>query len=243
MSFPCSTCKREFVTDAEEFGHDCERLTSGIPSAVRFGTRPNGFGGVTSTRVDKLPAGTAATEKQLAFLRKLCDERGIATDDLPTTKAAASARIDALLKAPRIAPTAPAPKAAPTPAPKATPVVDEGFYLDPDTEAIFKVQVAVHGSGRPYAKRLVRPSDEVIEQARKDSADAVARGDKPVKVKGSWVYEAGLIRKLNAEWRLNDEQARKWGQLYGVCCRCAAVLTDEHSIAQGIGPVCATKGF
>ncbi len=37
------------------------------------------------------------------------------------------------------------------------------------------------------------------------------------------------------------EQAQEFGKLYGVCCRCAADLTDEDSIARGMGPVCAGK--
>lgn len=32
-------------------------------------------------------------------------------------------------------------------------------------------------------------------------------------------------------------------KLYGVCCRCGRTLTDENSISEGIGPICATKGF
>lgn len=54
-------------------------------------------------------------------------------------------------------------------------------------------------------------------------------------------YAGGMIRKLNSSHRMTLEQAKEYGALYGVCCRCAAPLTDEKSIAAGIGPVCATK--
>ena len=96
-------------------------------------------------------------------------------------------------------------------------VTEDGMYRTPDGE-IFKVQIAHHGSGNLYAKRLV-----------------VGGG------KGRFEYEAGAIRKLRPEWKMTLEEAKEFGRLYGVCCNCAAVLTDEDSIAAGIGPVCATK--
>jgi hypothetical protein len=37
------------------------------------------------------------------------------------------------------------------------------------------------------------------------------------------------------------EDGKKYGKLYGVCCVCGRVLTDENSIQAGIGPVCANK--
>ena len=39
------------------------------------------------------------------------------------------------------------------------------------------------------------------------------------------------------------EEAKEFGKLYGICCRCAAILTDENSIREGIGPICAQKGW
>ena len=74
---------------------------------------------------------------------------------------------------------------------------------------------AVHGSGRLYAKRLT------------------AEG---------FVYVAGALRRLATEGRpMTADEGRQYGQLYGVCCRCGAQLTDEESIARGMGPVCASK--
>ncbi|MCU0505458.1 MAG: DUF6011 domain-containing protein [Chloroflexi bacterium] len=96
----------------------------------------------------------------------------------------------------------------------------EGWYKVGDD--IYKVQKAVHGSGRLYAKRL----------------------DVPVPgIKGEWVYAPGVVNTLTVEQRLTEEQAREFGRLYGVCCCCGAVLTDEDSIENGIGPVCASKAF
>lgn len=85
---------------------------------------------------------------------------------------------------------------------------------------IYKVQVAVHGSGNEYAKLLVLQGD----------------GDK-----GKFEYAPGAIRKLSPQTKMTLEEAKEFGRLYGVCCQCGATLTDENSIAEGIGPVCAGK--
>lgn len=97
--------------------------------------------------------------------------------------------------------------------------LEDGMYLL-DGE-IYKVQYAVHGSGKPYAKRLVPPATEG-ERARFD-------------------YAPGMVRKLRPEHRMSLEQAREYGELYGVCVRCGAVLTKEKSIERAMGDTCAGK--
>ena len=92
--------------------------------------------------------------------------------------------------------------------------VEDGFY-EADNGRIVKVQTAVHGSGRQYAKLL---------DTEDGSFDYAGRG--PL----AW----GLTP-------LTLERAQELGQLYGVCMRCGRTLTDEGSIAAGIGPVCAGK--
>jgi hypothetical protein len=103
---------------------------------------------------------------------------------------------------------------------------DEGMYRKDGV--IYKVQIAVHGSGKPYAKRL-----EFVEG--QDMGDSGLRG--------TWhfVYDRGAVRELGPEHRLTLEQAKEFGALYGTCCVCGRTLTDEKSIAAGIGPVCAGK--
>jgi len=96
--------------------------------------------------------------------------------------------------------------------PRRAPVTEDGMYLHEGR--VYKVQVAKQGSGRLYAKRL----DE-----------------------GTFVYESGAIYRLSADERMTLAQAQEYGRLYGICCRCGAELTDEKSIEDGIGPVCATK--
>lgn len=79
---------------------------------------------------------------------------------------------------------------------------------------VYKVQLAVHGSGNPYAKLLVQ---------------------------GGFVYAQGAIRNLSAETLMTLDEARQYGEIYGVCVNCGATLTDEGSIANGIGPVCGQR--
>lgn len=94
---------------------------------------------------------------------------------------------------------------------------EEGMYKKDGV--IYKVQVAHHGSGKPYAKLL-----------RQDPS-------------GKWmfIYAPGMVRELGPEHKLTLEQAKEFGALYGTCCVCGRVLTNEESIAVGIGPVCAGK--
>lgn len=112
-----------------------------------------------------------------------------------------------------------APRLAPQPATRqALGSVEPGMYRTPDG-TIWKVQLAVHGSGKPYAKRLV------VEPGQP----------------GTFVYEPGAITRLRADHRMTLDDAKAFGALYGVCCQCGRTLTDEGSIADGIGPVCAGR--
>lgn len=101
----------------------------------------------------------------------------------------------------------------------ATTEVTEGMWIigevGNDEAKIYKVQIAVHGSGRPYAKLLTTDGFE---------------------------YAAGALREIGQHGRkMTLDEAKAYGKLYGVCCKCGATLTDENSIAAGIGPVCAQK--
>lgn len=91
---------------------------------------------------------------------------------------------------------------------------EEGIYmLDGD---VVKVQLAVHGSGKPYAKKLNKET-------------------------GRWDYVPGLVSKLKPEHKLTQEQAKEFGLLYGRCAICGRTLTREESIERAMGPVCAAK--
>lgn len=60
-------------------------------------------------------------------------------------------------------------------------------------------------------------------------------------IANSFAYEQGAIRKLKASDKMTLQQAKEWGMETGICCACGAFLTDERSVAEGIGPVCATR--
>lgn len=176
-----------------------------------------------------------ASERQISYLRSLVTERAELEGALPlsaavedwitsSTKANASRRID-LAKAKLAEARASRPAVA---------VRDdedyEGFWtlagrderrngLDHADGAtnIYKVQRAVNGSGRLYAKVLDPET-------------------------GDWIISRGAITEIRrAGKRLTLEAAKDLGHLYGRCIACGRTLTDESSIAAGIGPVCATK--
>lgn len=106
-----------------------------------------------------------------------------------------------------------------------TPQVTEGMYRDPGTGTIYKVQVAHHGSGNLYAKQLVKLDEVRVKRNKEYSHD--------------FEYAPGVIRAIKPEWKMTRDEAAEWGRLYGACCKCGTILTDEKSIAAGIGPVCA----
>jgi hypothetical protein len=102
--------------------------------------------------------------------------------------------------------------------------ITEGMWKLGDR--IFKVQVAHHGTGRLYGKELLVEPDGMSQVAPH-----------------RWEKVVGAVRKLSEEGgrKMTLEEAAKFGALYGFCCNCGRILTDEKSIEAGIGPVCAQK--
>lgn len=152
----------------------------------------------------------AATSRQMSYLNSLLAERevsdevrGAAKPDI--SKELASVLINKCLQFPKK--RSGSGVSAPEP-------ITEGMYkVGTD---VYKVQAAVNGSGRLYAKKLVGQT---------------------------FVYSPGAMKVLRPEHKMTLEQAKEWGLLYGTCCVCGRTLTDERSIAAGIGPVCANKGW
>jgi len=103
---------------------------------------------------------------------------------------------------------------------------DEGMYRK--AGSIYKVQKAVHGSGRNYAKRLVQ---------------VLANDPKTGKPKFRFEYAPGFIFELRSEHKLSLEQAKEFGALYNTCVVCGRTLTNEISVELGIGPICRDKYF
>lgn len=194
-----------------------------------------------------VPSPNKATEKQITFLIKLATERGVdlrgdaqlsaALDAL--TKREASAKIDAFLRIPKIpapaAPVEPNVPAARRPAPNGAPIVEEGMYrvsLDGGpVMSIYKVQKAVHGSGKLYAKVLVIDVEPVRDADGTVIEPAICYFD----------YAPGVIYRLRPEHKMSIEDMKQFGALYGSCCFCAKTLTDEDSIHNGYGKWCAGK--
>jgi len=163
-----------------------------------------------------------ATEKQIAFMEKLAQEKDY---PLPLgykswASGKASKLIDDLLHLNKPVQSL---KSSTgrfiTPFPKLSikdEFIEAGFYcLDGE---VVKVQLNLAGT-KLYAKHLTQ-----------------IKG-------GTWYfnYEHGLIAKLTQNMKLEREQAAAFGKIYGYCCICATRLTNEESINKGIGPICAGK--
>lgn len=138
----------------------------------------------------------------------------------PLTRKGASNMIGWLSGLPKKATAKAAPAA---PAKQERVELEDGMYMVDGT--FYKVQHAVHGSGNQYAKQ----------------AFITDLGDGDFSV--SFEYARGAIAKIRPEHKLTYEQAKEFGALYGTCCRCGKTLTDELSIALGIGPVCGGREF
>lgn len=106
-------------------------------------------------------------------------------------------------------------------------MVGEGMYRNPDNGEIYKVQIAHHGSGKLYAKLLEQRDEPTTKRGKT--------------VTHEFRYIPGLLAEIQLSWKMTLQEAQEWGHLYGSCCRCGTILTDEKSIEMGIGPVCADK--
>lgn len=103
--------------------------------------------------------------------------------------------------------------ATPRAAAAAAAALEVGMYRTADG-SIYRVQ-ASRETGNLYAKRLV--------------------------VGVGFEYAPGAIRSLTAADRMTLEEAQAFGVETGICCVCAALLTDPKSVSRGIGPVCAKR--
>lgn len=115
--------------------------------------------------------------------------------------------------------------------------LDAGMYRM--GEDVYKVQVAVHGSGRPYAKRLA--ATEYCGECGRESWNHSETNNHEFKTEWKFDYAPGAIQQLKPEMRMTLEEAKEFGAIYGICCVCAAILTNEKSIEEGIGPVCGGR--
>lgn len=87
----------------------------------------------------------------------------------------------------------------------------EGIYLKGGV--VYKVQISE--AGRAYAKVL--------------------------REKGGFEYDPTAIRNLALADKITLEQAQAYGVQFGICVVCGRYLSDEKSVALGIGPVCIKR--
>lgn len=113
-------------------------------------------------------------------------------------------------------------------------IVVDGIYAM--KEDVYKVVKAVHGSGKPYAKKLVLET-----MTDDDDVVIINEGTGEPMRKGFWAYAPGVVNELKPEMLMSQEEQQAYGKLYGACVRCGATLTNEDSIDYGMGPVCRTK--
>lgn len=56
-----------------------------------------------------------------------------------------------------------------------------------------------------------------------------------------FIFQRGAIRNIKPGHKMSLEDAKVYGQQTGTCCQCGRELTNENSIREGIGPICAGK--
>lgn len=198
-------------------------------------TRPQGSGQISRRAVADL-----ASNPQLGLISRLVGERTPA--DLPVrhartlaeiqagdpvSKTRAGDLITALLATARKIQTPHQTSDLGTRASRTPAVTEDGMYRTPDGQ-IYKVQVAIHGSGRLYAKKLV---ELAIPRVLKNNK---------IRTHG-FEIEQGAIGRLTPTMKMTRAEAVEFGKLYGTCCRCGLALTDDESIDRGLGKVCYTK--
>ena len=100
-------------------------------------------------------------------------------------------------------------------------VKETGMYTGADGH-LYKVQESKWNPGKFYAKRLVL----------KNGPEGPYRG---------FEYDPSGIKQCSPESKMALGEAVAYGKQYGVCCNCGRTLTDETSIANGLGPICIKK--
>lgn len=151
-------------------------------------------------------------------------------ETVEVTKREASAAIDFLFAVPRAKVEAAA-------------ELEAGMYRKADGR-IYKVQRAVHGSGKMTCKLLVVERECPGHESTDGPIGNVVFCDGTCgngEANIYFEYQGLASRFVSADERMTLEEAKEFGAIYGVCCVCAATLTDEKSIAAGIGPVCGSR--
>lgn len=121
---------------------------------------------------------------------------------------------------------------------KAAIATTDGMFKKGDT--FYKLRFAK--TGRLWAHRLVflLTPEQLKAKQEADIANGVEDKTSYVKFKFAGSPQTLGIRE---DMKLTHEDAKAFGALYGMCCNCGRLLTNEVSIYLGIGPVCGGRQF
>ena len=174
-----------------------------------------------------------ASDKQIAFLRKLAAEkqappggfawgddfdrylRAMENDGYPLSSPKASKLIDWLMSLPRKRVDS-----GKTVAEANGQAIKPGVYRGRDSQdsTLYKVYKARGGDHMLCARIVVHSATDV-----------------------EFIYAGGARRFVDGASRLTLDEAKAFGHEFGICICCGKLLTVPESVAAGIGPVCAGK--
>jgi hypothetical protein len=98
-----------------------------------------------------------------------------------------------------------------------------------------------------FAMPSVNELDEGMYKVGDDIFKVYRTRDKDILVTKQLVEESfeytgrAPLKFITAEHRMTLDEAKAYGQVTGTCCVCGRKLTNEASIAEGIGPRCSGK--
>lgn len=202
--------------------------------------RNRGFGESAEQNNNPKPVANPATEKQIAFIHRLLDEKNLLASpsffdavnamdheeyaayiqhikDQVTRvdKKRASGLIETLIALP-------------------SKDKDESRTFTPDadmTAGVYEVDGVIYivkpnrDKTRLYAKRLVEINAERATEAG-------------TRVEIEFEYEAGAMKKIKPEHKMPLEKAKELTIRYGRCIVCGRTLKAAESVERGIGPIC-----
>lgn len=205
---------------------------------------------------------TGASEKQVAYITSLAEERGLEVQARwLTTKAAASAAIDKLLATKPDAPVATAHHPASAKQIAFVRTLLSERTGNPDAEAI-RTALNEARIAAPLTAALLSACITALLEIPKEAPVAVEAGVyvlangnlarvyfgqqsggmllKEV-VDGELVYQGKADRFLAGSRKATVEEVGNWGRTTGTCLVCSRKLDDPESVDRGIGPVCYSR--
>lgn len=97
------------------------------------------------------------------------------------------------------------------------------------------------GSAKTLAQGMYHFEGEIYRL--KESRETGRLYAKRLTIDHKFEYAPGIAFRLTSDDKMTLEQAKAYGVETGICCVCGAFLTDERSVREGIGPICASKYF